>query len=185
MELNNGMPSGGYYIDQNRQSLLINMLISLQNSENFWQVDKQLLATQSDYSLIVNVADANFVKSYEFSSTLGMKPFSPSLMDPFASTNYFQNLTWTGIPFPTDNTTWLGVTRLNNLLTLANNGFFGINEFKTLMDTPIEAGGAKWNRTIYQIIFDPSPHNLTLYLKPFQSATWTPIPLLVFSSLFP
>mmetsp|Transcript_2184 Transcript_2184/g.2893 ORF Transcript_2184/g.2893 Transcript_2184/m.2893 type:complete len:354 (+) Transcript_2184:87-1148(+) len=180
MELNNGMPSGGTYVEQERQTLLINLLHIIQNSAHFAQADKQLMATQSDYSLIINMADHQFVKSYEYSSSLGMKPFSPALGQPFASTNYYQNSSWVGIPPPTDDTTWIGVTRRQNLLNLANSReVFGILEFQELMDTWLENGGAKWNMTIYQMIFDSTPQNLTIYLKPSFAfdATWTKVPL--------
>lgn len=180
MELNNGMPSGGYYVEEERQTLLINLLHIIQNSAHFSQADKQLMATQSDYSLIINMADNQFVKSYEFSSTLGSKPFTPALEQPFASTNFYQNTTWEGTIPPTDENSWVGVTRRQNLLNLANSReVFGIPEFQELMDTRLEEGGAKWNMTIYQMIFDSTPQNLTIYLKPTLAvdAKWTKIPL--------
>ena len=53
MELNNGMPSGGYIVDENRESLLIMMLQILQSSNDLSQMKMQLNARQSDFSLIV------------------------------------------------------------------------------------------------------------------------------------
>jgi len=179
MELNNGMPSGGYYDDLSRQSLLINMLYINQNSENLASMEKQLRATESDYSLIINTADNNGVKSFEFSTTLGMKPYFPNNEEAFVSTNYFQNTTWgTQIPEPTDEATWMGVTRHNNLQNLiASKDIFNISAFQTLMNTNIEDGGAFWEMTIYQIILDRAHHDLYLKRALFDQDSWTKVSL--------
>lgn len=177
MELNSGSSSGGHYHEENRQSLLINMLQSMQNSANLQQLEKQLNATQSDYSLIVNITDKNLIKSFEFSSTLGMKNMVPQKNNTFVSTNFYLNNTWQNIPKPTDQNAWMAVTRRNNLLKLAQEkNIFNIDEFKSLMDKKIENGGAVWHATIYQMIFDPK--DMALYLKiNGQSPSWTKIPL--------
>jgi hypothetical protein len=177
MELNSGSPSGGEYVDVNRQSLLINMLQIMQNSKDLQQMEKELNATQSDYSLIINTADNKQIKSYEFSSTLGMHTLFPPSDANFASTNFYLSDAWHGIPAPTDETTWMGVTRRNNLLNLsAAEKSFDIKTFESLMDKNIKDGGAVWDLTVYQIIFDPS--DLSLYLKVHSSAAkWVRVPL--------
>lgn len=154
IELNNGMPSGGYTDDLTRQSLLINMLHINQDSSEFEQVGNQFRATQSDYSLIINTANATSVRSYEFSTTLGMKEFIPKPGEVFVSTNFFQNATWgSEIPTPSDNSTWDGVTRRDNLLELASNqDKFSVEDFQKLMEVDIPDGGGCWSMTIYQII---------------------------------
>lgn len=175
MELNNGTPSGGKFVDQDKETLLVRLLQTIQNSKDMSQMEKQLNATQSDYSLIINTADAKQVKSYEFSSTLGMKDMFPPSNSVFVSTNFYLSDAWQGIPNPSDDTTWLGVTRRNNLLKLAAaQNIFDIDNFKTLMDTDIKNGGAVWPYTIYQIIFDTS--NNVLYTKVNNlSNNWVPI----------
>lgn len=177
MELNNGTPSGGQFVDIDRQSLLINMLQIMQNSKDLQQMQKQLNATQSDYSLIINTADKKQVKSFEFSSTLGMHTVFPATDINFASTNFYLSDAWKDIPTPTDETTWMGVTRRNNLLNLSTSAkTFDIKSFETLMDKNIKDGGAVWDMTIYQIIFDPN--DLSLYLKIHNYSTeWINIPL--------
>lgn len=177
MELNNGMPSGGSYVNDQRQSLLINMLQTMQNSETLSQAEKQMRATKSDYSLVVNTADKRDTKSYEFSSTQGMKPYFPPKDEVFVSTNFFLNKTWEKIPSPFDNNTWFGVTRRNNLLKLAGmKEKHSISTIMSLMDKNLEEGGARWDLTIYQIIFDSN--SLDLYLKvPNLNANWTKIAL--------
>lgn len=81
------------------------------------------------------------------------------------------------IPTPTDATTWNGVTRRNNLLNLAGQpGQFDIPSFKALMEKDLAHGGAAWDLTIYQLIFDQSSFNL--YIRTVQNPQqWTEVPL--------
>ena len=164
MELNNGTSSGGTYVDTDRQSLLINMLQIMQNAHDLSQMEKQLNATQADFSLIVNTANNVQTKSYEFSSTLGMKGWFPQPNTTFASTNFYLNPAWQNIPAPTDATTWMGVTRRNHLLTsAAEGGVFDMTRFEALIDKRIQNGGARWKMTIYQMIYNT--YDGSLYLK--------------------
>ena len=179
VELNNGMPSGGFVNDIGRQSLLINMLQIAQNSGNFEEMNNQFMAMEADYFLIINTANKHVVQSYEYSTVMGMKPYFPNEGEVFASTNFFLNSTWgSKIPQPTDNTTWVGVTRRDNLLKIANSKEkFDVEDFKVLMEMPIEQGGSFWNLTIYQIIYDS--FNNTLYLRstPDDTQSWTELNL--------
>eukprot|EP01084_Bolivina_argentea_P168503 292204_1 len=171
MELNNGFPSGGPVIDEQRQTLLIKMLDVLQHSNCMNDVKMMMNSFQSDYSLIINVNDPNNNGiSYEYSSTLGMKPYlfgETNKNQTFVSTNFFLNDTWTDIPIPYDNNTWSGVTRRQNLLNLtSNSNNISVDDLKDIMDITIENGGAKWGvfhiHTIYQIIFDTDSFSLFL-----------------------
>ncbi len=182
MELNNGSPSGGWARDTNTMSMLIKMLITLQNSANMSQVIKKMSHVKTDYSLIVNAGNARQLVSFEYSSSkdLGMQyQYYPYIDQPYASTNFFLNAAWNGkIPTPTDATTWQGVTRRNNLLHLSasNAEKFNINSFKSLMGIEIAKGGAVRPFTIYQMIVDQS--NLVLYIKiRNHSNEWIKIPL--------
>ena len=167
MELNNGMPSGGYVSSLDRESMLINMLEVMQTSSTILEMHTQLKALQSDYSLIVSTANATYAGSFEYSSnsTLGMKPYLPiDGNSALVYTNFYLNSSWgTEIPTPTDATTWEGITRRDNLLNLANqSNSFDIKSVQQLMETPIESGGAYWDLTIYQIIFQPLSNDICL-----------------------
>ncbi len=155
MELNNGMPSGGYQENLHRQSMLSNMMQYAQDSTNFDQLGNKFRATESDYSLIINTANTTHAVSYEYSTTLGMREFTPEYGEAFVSTNFFQNTSWGNeVPKPTDAKTWEGVTRRDNLINLLNSkDVFSIEDFQNLMDTNTTNGGACWSPTIYQIIF--------------------------------
>lgn len=174
VELNNGMPSGGFEVNTQRETLLINLLGSLQNSANFDQMDKQLSSLNSDYSLVINVADQNNIKSYEYSSFEGSKTYIPPLNNNFASTNFFLNKTW-NIPLATDESAWLGVSRKDNLLN-NNNVNFSIQDMMELLDRKLVDGGTNWDATIYQIAFDTNTQDL--YLRVTQEdQEWTHIDL--------
>lgn len=164
MELNNGSPSGGGELAFYRKSMLINMLEFVQNSNYISRLNHAMYASESDYSLIVNTATKNSTLSFELSSTLGQKTFYPNQSDYFVSTNFYQNTSWDNIPEATDNSTWMGVTRRNNLLTLLNMlTVHNISTIKNVMNVTLENGGALWDLTIYQMILDT--YTMTLYLR--------------------
>jgi hypothetical protein len=177
IELNNGTPSGGSYVSNDRQSILINLLQVLQNSSTLSQLTRMLNAINSDYSLIINAANTSSARSFEYSSTRGMQIYFPSKNKYFVSTNFYLSAKWKDIPVPTDKITWDGVTRRNNMLhLLENKPVLTIESFQKIMDRDIREGGAKFDFTIYQIIFDPG--SLTLYLKiPGNKSGWSKISL--------
>ena len=156
---------------------MINLLEAIQNSKNFQQLDKQLLALNSDYSLIINTAGPSDIKSYEFSSSQGLKSHSPSTDCIYVSTNYYQHPDWEKLPEPTDESTWQGVTRRQNLEKQNIDDIsIDITEIMDRLDSEIHNGGSKWDMTIYQIAFDTGSKEL--YLKrPTHEDNWNKIPL--------
>lgn len=182
MELNAGSPSGGNYVNQARESILINMLEIMQNSLSLEDLHKQMMAMQSDYSMIVSSANASYAQSYELSSNslLGMKPYSPEFNEPLIYTNFFLNSTWGSlIPVPTDNTTWMGVARRNNLLNLLSSQEekIDLSAMKELMEVPLREGGAFWEATIYQLIFQPEDNIVSLRRSSEIGQGWVDIDL--------
>jgi hypothetical protein len=181
MELNNGTPSGGHAVNLNTQSMLIRMLATLQNSKNLSDAVSQLNNVQSDFSLIVSAADKSVPLSFEYSTNpiLGLNYYFPDTSKAFAVTNFYLDPVWGGqIQDPTDDATWMGVTRRNNLINLSQQtAKFDISSFQKLMITDISSGGAAWNMTIYQIIFDESDYSLYLRITSGQPNNWVKIPL--------
>ncbi|WPX97731.1 C45 family autoproteolytic acyltransferase/hydolase [Candidatus Fokinia crypta] len=161
VEFNNGSPSGGKAVNQNSESLLIKLLNTLQNSGSLSELDTKLKKLDSDYSLIVNVASKERVQSYEYSSYSGMKTFTPDEDSVYVSTNFYLNETWESIT-PSDENTWLGVSRRDNLLNLAQN-VISVSDVMNMMDKKISDGGGMWNLTIYQMVYDTGANDL--YLK--------------------
>jgi hypothetical protein len=174
--LNNGMPSGGYFVDKKRQTLLINLLQILQESESLSDAEMSLNALQSDFSLIINYGDAASMKTHEFSSHPSMHSFDPDPAGVFVSTNFFQAPTWTDLPAPTDETTWNGVRRRCNLLRLFEElPVIDVEDFLCAMDRHMDDGGAVHSYTLYQVVFDSGP--LHLYVKIYGSTSWIRIEL--------
>lgn len=173
-EINNAMPSGGYSVNDNRESLLVNLLIALQSSTTFRSMDKMLMSFDSDYSLIVNVMEKNNIKSYEFSSIHGMKTYTPAKGEIFVSTNFYLNQSW-GVGIPKDEHSWLSVSRRKNLLKFQKD-YFDIKDVMQILDTDLTQGGATWNGTIYQIAFDTS--SKVLHIKRTKSDNdWVVVPI--------
>ncbi|AWD32959.1 hypothetical protein Fsol_00152 [Candidatus Fokinia solitaria] len=158
VEFNNATPSGGKAVNQERESLLISLLSTLQSSRNLLELDSKLQQLESDYSLVVNVADKKYVRAYEYSSYYGMKSFTPEENSVYASTNFYLNKTWNRSVISDENT-WYGVTRMNNLLNLAKTAV-SVSDVMNMLDRKLSDGGATWNLTIYQIIYDAGAYNL-------------------------
>jgi hypothetical protein len=171
IELNNGMPSGGFVANHNSQSMLITLLEVAQNSENFSQMDKLLSSRDSDYSLIINTANKTHAKSYEFSSFNGDQYYIPKENTIFASTNFYQNETWNTHTKLTEESTWKGFSRRDNLIKGVGK-YFTIEDTKKLLDMHHDDGGAKWEFTIYQIIFDSYSQELCLKITQ-EDHQWT------------
>ncbi len=175
ISLNNAMPSGGFVVNNQNQSLLINLLIALQNSQNFAQLDNQLEQLNSDFSLVINAADQHHLKSYEYSAFQNMKNYLPENNLCFASTNFYLHQDW-DMPIATDELTWNGVSRRNNLLLQTTEETYSIKNIIDLLDIDLNLGGAKLDTTIYQIVFDTKLKDL--YLKRTQQdKKWTHISL--------
>jgi hypothetical protein len=68
LELNNGMPSGGFESFNDRRTILALLLDVLQNSKTYEQAKCSLRSINSDYSLIVNLASRLNCSSFEYST---------------------------------------------------------------------------------------------------------------------
>jgi hypothetical protein len=175
LELNNAMPSGGFEVNQTQQTLLINLLIAIQNSKDFNELDQRLYNLDSDFSLVINAADENNLRSYEYSSFKGRKTYQPEKNNSFASTNFYLNKEW-NLGEPDDSNTWEGVTRRNNLLLQTRELNYSVNDMMDILDVKLADGGAKLDYTIYQIIYDSKSQDL--YIKrTHEDKNWTHVEL--------
>ena len=183
LELNAGMPSGGWNLN-NVQSLLVSMLVVAQSTSTFSQLTAALATQPYDYSLIVNVASGTSVQSLEYSTNRStVEAYTPPANTPFASTNFFQSPAWTNLPVPTDACTWKGVTRQSQMANLINGPTIQTDaSLLTIMDTNIDAGGAVWwdegeGGTVYQVAYDTHTMSLSLKVTRQPGAQWATIPL--------
>jgi hypothetical protein len=119
------MPSGGWTSDYSRRTMLIQMLEYAQSAQSEHELESLLngvlfpldlitthTAAQSDYSLIVNTATANGVRSYEYSATNGSEVVVADKHTAFVSTNMYLSDAWgSRAHTPRDDECWDGVTR--------------------------------------------------------------------------
>ena len=122
LEFNAGMPSGGDEV-RNVTSLLISLLTTVQNTsiDTLDLITESLVKLDSDFSLIVNLANATTARSIEYSTAQNLSyAFFPEEDEPFASTNFFQSPVWENVQIPTDDNAWYGVSRLVNMLNTIN-----------------------------------------------------------------
>lgn len=176
LQLNNGMPSGGYQTNFGRRTMLIRMLELMQDSETLGDVSRSLRASQSDYSLILNAASPLGVASHEFSSFNGSRQLSSlPLHRAFVSTNFFQAPEW-GLPQPSNLQSWWAPLRRQNMQRLlAESSEHSMESLEAVMDLPMAVGGSKWSLTIYQIIF--RPQDLRLSIRSIAKGIWNHIDL--------
>lgn len=177
MELNNGMPSGGFQVNVNQPSILSSMLAMTESGASVSELRQTLDHLPVDYSLIVNVADESDLVLNEYSTTLGMKYVYPSKNVPFVSTNYYVNPSWKQLPEPTDAATWVGVTRRQHLLNQVERiNVMNLQDMQHLMDLSLDEGGAVWPFTIYQLIYDMRDRALYVKVNKHQSQ-WVKVEL--------
>lgn len=180
LELNSGKAlksaKWAFVNDHERKSILIKLLEMLQCSPTLDKLTNELKSIQSDTTLIINACNQTTTRSFEFSSTLGMKPFFPEANASFVTTNFFLNSSWANIssslsiPVNDSQVHWDAVSRRNNLLDLV-----GLNKTYTLADALDIANQTVWKDfTIYQIVYDSS--KLTVHLRNPDSS-WSEIAL--------
>ncbi|MEI6154009.1 MAG: C45 family peptidase [Deltaproteobacteria bacterium] len=183
LELNNGLPSGGALIYDNRVPAIINLLASLNDNGSLDQMDAFINTTRTDFTFIINAADKLRGVSYEWT------PFEHRRRNADAegllvATNHFTDPSW-GIVLQ-DQAGFETVRRWKNLLSLGHDkkGKINLEVMKEILDTPMNKGGATWPvdgsmqipyRTTYQVIAVPASLQLWVKVPGFQD--WTGVEL--------
>ena len=179
MELNNGKPSANIRSPDTRitgTTMLFSALFEIDELED-WDLFFSTVNCSSSY--IINVADSRQARSYEW-CPIGFKPGGADLPDGLlVSTNYYVNPEWL-FAVPSDEASWLGMTRRNNLIALSENAKGAIDAQKMIemVDTSVENGGAMDELTVYQMVV--VPESKELWIKVVDGADWTYIDLSVF-----
>jgi hypothetical protein len=173
-EVNDGTPSGGNIIMENRILNFIQILGFLFNSSDMTQLDAALFSSQPAVSILLNVADENVAYSYEW-PTFGIRCRVPDKPGLLVSTNHFVDPSWkiahsTGDIFQT-------LSRRTNLLALGEKykGTFSVKVMMEVLDTPYDKGGAQRPHNIYETIFVPK--NLKLWVKTPGTSGWEAVDL--------
>ena len=184
VELNNGMASAGYTIRFERfagTTRLLELLLdadSMDYAEAFFQTEKSFA------SFLIGVADDREARCYEWCAD-GMRRGSTDTPEGLmAMTNHYVNREWE-YALPTDDESWMSLTRRRNLLHLAEirKGKINAETMADLMQTPIEAGGPLHPLTLYQMVYEPA--GMKLHLRSIGAAPWTELCLLDFFNARP
>ena len=176
MELNNGKPSANIKSPDSRitgTTMLFSALFEIDELED-WDLFFSTVNCSSSY--IINVADSRLARSYEW-CPVGFKPGGSDLPDGLlVSTNYYVNPEWL-FALPSDEASWQGLTRRNNLIALSEKAKGGIDAQKMLdiVATPVENGGAMNDLTVFQMVVVPESRNL--WIRVIGGSGWTQIDL--------
>lgn len=176
MELNNGKPSANIKSPDARitgTTMLFSALFEIDELED-WDLFFSTVNCSSSY--IINVADSHLARSYEW-CPVGFKPGGTDLPDGLlVSTNYFVNPEWL-FAVPSDQASWQGLTRRNNLIALSENAKGGIDAQKMMeiVETSVEDGGAMNELTVFQMVV--VPESKQLWIRVIGGSGWAPIDL--------
>ena len=176
MELNNGKPSANIKSPDSRitgTTMLFSALFEIDELED-WDLFFSTVNCSSPY--IINVADSRLARSYEW-CPVGFKPGGSDLPDGLlVSTNYYVNPEWL-FALPSDEASWQGLTRRNNLIALSEKAKGGIDAQKMLdiIETSVEDGGAMDELTVFQMVVVPESRNL--WIRVIGGSGWTQIDL--------
>ena len=173
-EVNDGTPSGGNIIMENRILNFIQILDFLFNSSDMTQLDAAMFSSKPAVAILLNVADSTVAYSYEW-PTFGIRRRGQDKPGILVSTNHFVDPSWWIAPPPGD--IFQTITRRANLLALGEKykGTFSVKVMMEVLDTPYEKGGAQRPHNIYETIFVPK--NLKLWVKTPASSDWEAVDL--------
>jgi len=176
MELNNGTPSTNIKVQTDRiQGTTMLFSAMFETDElNDWDLFFNTVACSGSY--IINVADSQSARSYEW-CPIGVKKGNTDLPDGLlVSTNYYVNPDWL-FATPSDATSWEGLTRRSNLIELSENskGKIDAKKMQEIIETPVKKGGAMNELTMYQIVI--IPETKMLWLQIVGGSKWTQIDL--------
>ncbi|MDO9527802.1 MAG: C45 family peptidase [Syntrophales bacterium] len=173
-EVNDGTPSGGNIITENRILNFIQILGFLFNSSDMTQLDAAMFSSKPAVAILLNVADENVAYSYEW-PTFGIKRRGEDKPGLLVSTNHFVDPSWWIAPPPGD--IFQTFSRRANLLALGEKykGKFSVKVMMKVLDTPYDKGGAQRSHNIYETIFVPK--SLKLWVKTLGTSGWEAVDL--------
>ena len=176
LELNNGKPSANIKSPNARITGTTALFSEMFEADDLEAWDLFFNTTNCSSSYIINIADSTRARSYEW-CPVDVKQGGKDLPDGLlVSTNYYVNADWL-FAVPSDAASWEGLTRRKNLIALceAEKGKIDEQAMMKIIETPLEAGGAQNELTVYQIVI--VPETKMLWLRVIGGADWTPIDL--------
>ena len=182
LELNNGTPSGG-----NSSKNFIHGTESLFDlmfkADSIDFTTRYFNTVSHNSSFLIGVTDGKKAVCYEWDKNTVKISDNTEEDGIMAFSNYYLNPQWS-FEIPSDEKSWFGITRRNNLLSLAENskGKIDAKKMCKIMETPIADGGAMFEtETVYQIVYDAQNAELFIKIVDDLTSSWTSIEL---STLF-
>ncbi|MCR4892100.1 MAG: hypothetical protein K5989_07980 [Lachnospiraceae bacterium] len=176
LELNNGRPSANIKSPDVRITGTTMLFECLFEADELSDMDLFFNTVNCSSSYIINVADENEGQSFEW-CPIGVSNGGEDLPEGLlVSTNYYVSKDWL-FSTPTDEASWKGITRRQNLIDLCerNKGKLDEEKMMEIIDKTVEEGGAKNNLTVYQLVVVPG--RKTLWLQIVGGSAWTQIDL--------
>lgn len=176
MELNNGKASAPMSSPDARITGTTLLLDVMFEADSFEFLDRYFNTMLCSSSYIINMADGKEVRSYEW-CPVGVKHGEDYNEDGLlVSTNHYNNPDW-DLEKPTDETSWMSLSRRDNLIDLctANKGNIDEDIMKNIITTDLTDGGAVTELTVYQIVAEPGSR--MLWVKTIDSQQWVEINL--------
>ena len=174
LELNNGRPSANIKSPNTRVTGTTMLFEILFEADTLDDMDLFFNTTKCSSSYIINVADKNEARSYEW-CPIDVKRGENDLPEGLlVSTNYYVNPDWL-FATPSDEASWEGLTRRSNLIKLceAEKGKMTEEKMMRIIETSIKDGGAENELTVYQLVVVPG--TMTMWLRVIGGSDWTPI----------
>ena len=178
LELNNGKPSAPISSPDTRITGTTMLFNALFECDELSDLELFFNTVNCSSSYIINAADPFRAVSYEWCPA-GVRHGEDALPDGLlVSTNYYLNPDWE-FPEPTDEQSWMGLTRRSNLIALceAEKGHLDAESMQRIIDVSVENGGARNELTVYQLVVEPE--TLTVWIRVVHSpdADWEKIDL--------
>ncbi len=178
VELNNGSPSGGTVLDQDRPFSTAMLMQLLAQARNLGDVDRFFGTRRSNFAYLIGVSDRNRALCYEWDRT-GTKLSPPLRPEMTVLTNTYTHPDWP-FPVPDESRCWHSDTRRRNMTALAERpgSAMTAEDIRRIISLPLTDGGTFFEeeeKTVYQMVYDGS--GFCLHLKVTGNGDWVRLPL--------
>lgn len=176
LELNNGRPTVCAPIDFELFASTTSLLEVMLEAEDIDYLDAFFKTHRSFAPFIIGVADEDEARSYEWCAA-GTKNATGANPDGLlVMTNHYVSPDWT-YPVPSDENSWMSITRRRNLLGLAESNKGRIDEKMMcgIIATPVQDGGPMQDITRYQLVYTLDTKKLLVCIE--QGPSWIEVDL--------
>lgn len=177
IELNNGMPSGGFDIDYGLSASTTELLLMMFRAHTMDDVDRFFHETKSFASFVIGVADKHEARSYEWCAKGVKRGDGITPQGLMIQTNHYVNPEW-DFPVPDDGACWRSITRQCNIGKYVNDrkGKMDVEMVKKLIRKDINEEGVMFRNTernmpvtMYQLVVVPEAKTIWVHITNIDS----------------